>query len=196
MPLTAKDSPGCVADTPRGGSRSAGCTRIARFWGANPRIREPLPDPCGTAYAISEAWAHTPRTALNPRASGMFRCSSCGRIPNRMVPYQAQIAPKPIVLWWLAAAWVLAATGLILVIGGWSHLRRLAFPLGFIFFALPVPSLHSLATSVHVAIRDHNRRAAWAAADSRRRSRTPWFHLESSQRRSRRRGSVQWRALP
>ena len=53
---------------------------------------------------------------------------------------QAQVGPKPVVLWWLAASWLLAAAGYVLVAGGWSHLRRLAFPLGFLLFALPIPN--------------------------------------------------------
>ena len=44
------------------------------------------------------------------------------------------------VLWWLAAAWLLLAAGVVLLSGGWSHLRRLAFPLAFVLFALPVPA--------------------------------------------------------
>jgi EpsI family protein len=35
---------------------------------------------------------------------------------------------------------VLAAAGYVLVTSGWSHLRRLAFALGFVLFALPVPN--------------------------------------------------------
>ena len=53
---------------------------------------------------------------------------------------QAQVAPKPVVLWWLALAWLAAAAGFVLVAGGRAHLRRLAFPLAFVIFALPLPA--------------------------------------------------------
>jgi EpsI family protein len=50
------------------------------------------------------------------------------------------VSPRPIVLWWLAFTWLAAAAGVVLVLGGWRHLRRLAFPLAFVLFALPIPN--------------------------------------------------------
>src|SRR5205085_355239 len=52
----------------------------------------------------------------------------------------AQLGPRPAVLWWLTLAWVCAAAGVVLVRGGWHHLQRLAFPLAFVLFALPIPA--------------------------------------------------------
>ncbi|MFL5338840.1 MAG: exosortase C-terminal domain/associated protein EpsI [Gemmataceae bacterium] len=51
----------------------------------------------------------------------------------------AQVGPRPVLLWWLAATGLLAASGVALACGGTRSLRTLAFPLLFLLFALPVP---------------------------------------------------------
>jgi EpsI family protein len=51
----------------------------------------------------------------------------------------AQAGPVPLLLWWLAGAWLVAVAGLVLVQFGPRHLRAVAFPLAFLLFTLPPP---------------------------------------------------------
>jgi EpsI family protein len=51
----------------------------------------------------------------------------------------SQIGPRPLILWWLTAALLVATVGLLLARHGWSRLRVVAFPLVFTLFALPIP---------------------------------------------------------
>jgi EpsI family protein len=51
-----------------------------------------------------------------------------------------QVALRPLLLWWLTGAWLLAVAGLVLVQSGMGWLRRLAFPLLFFLLALPTPN--------------------------------------------------------
>jgi len=134
---------------------------LAGFWGANPDHLDRLLILFAAGYA---AWEARPAlAALAPRPARVGYLPLLAGAAAFPVGWflHAQVGPKPVVLWWLAAAWVLAAAGLVLVSAGWSHLRRLAFPIGFVLFALPVPnrilvplqfSLQSATTSA----------AAWA----------------------------------
>ncbi|WP_439622253.1 exosortase C-terminal domain/associated protein EpsI [Gemmata sp.] len=112
---------------------------LARFWGANPEYVDRFLILAGAAYA---AWSVWPAVAhLSPAPSRLGYLPLLVGAAAFPVGWflQAQVVPKPVVLWWLTAVWVLAAGGLVLVAVGPRHLRRLAFPLGFVFFALPVP---------------------------------------------------------
>src|SRR5438067_12126842 len=112
---------------------------LVRFWGANPEYADRFLILAAAGYA---AWAARPALAATPR-----RPSALGWLPlaagAAAFPagwfLQAQTSFRPIVVWWLAGAWLLAAAGVTLLSGGWGHLRRLAFPLGFVLFALPAP---------------------------------------------------------
>jgi EpsI family protein len=113
---------------------------LVRFWGANPEYVDRF---LILAAASWIAWQARPEL-LAARA----RPSPVGYMPllagAAAFPVgwflQAQVGPKPVVLWWLTASWLLAAAGFVLLAGGWSGLRRLAFPLGFLLFALPIPN--------------------------------------------------------
>lgn len=113
---------------------------LALFWGANPEYLDRFLILAGAAYA---AWVARPDlAALEPRPSRLGFVPLVAGAAAFPVGWflLAQVGPKPVVLWWLTSSWVLAAAGLVLVVGGWSYLRRLAFPLGFLLFALPVPN--------------------------------------------------------
>ncbi|MCE9568222.1 MAG: EpsI family protein [Planctomycetes bacterium] len=138
MPLTAK-SP-AISLTLLAVGAAALVYSLTRFWGANPEYVDRFLILAGAAYAVSEAWPTLRELPLKPTRLGYLPLL-IGAIAFPIGWFlQAQIAPKPIVLWWLAGAWVLTAAGLILLGGGRSHLRKLAFPLGFLLFALPVPN--------------------------------------------------------
>jgi exosortase len=50
-----------------------------------------------------------------------------------------QVGPRTLLLWWLAAALILAALGLLAAGHGWKRAWIVLFPLLFTFFALPTP---------------------------------------------------------
>jgi EpsI family protein len=52
---------------------------------------------------------------------------------------QAQVTPRPLLLWWLLTAWLILTIGTLLRLGGRPLLRHFAFPLFFLLFALPLP---------------------------------------------------------
>ncbi len=137
---------------------------LAQFWGANPEHLDRLLILVAAAYAGWSAWHIAPAlSAVPPRPFRVgFLPLLVGSIAFPVGWFlEAPVGSKPVGLRWLAAAWGFAAIGFVLVWGGWSHLRRLAFPIGFVLFALPVPNriliplqfaLQSATTSV----------AAWA----------------------------------
>jgi EpsI family protein len=113
---------------------------LARFWGANPEYADRFLILAGAAWA---AWNARPElAALPPRPTRLGLLPLAAGAAAFPVGWflQAQVAPRPVTIWWLAAAWLAAAAGLTLVLGGWRHLRRLAFPLVFVLFALPIPN--------------------------------------------------------
>src|SRR5207302_3257632 len=52
---------------------------------------------------------------------------------------KARVGPRPMLVWWLTATWLVTVFGLALVQWGWGRARKLLFPLAFCLFALPVP---------------------------------------------------------
>jgi len=119
---------------------SAVALALAQFWGANPDHLDRLLIVLFAAYC---AWETRPALqALPPKPVRLGYLPLClGAVAFPVGWFlHAQVGAKPVVLWWLAGAWLLAASGFTLVVGGWGHLRRLAFPLGFVLFALPVPN--------------------------------------------------------
>ncbi|HSQ57498.1 MAG TPA: exosortase/archaeosortase family protein, partial [Gemmata sp.] len=123
-----------------GGGGSAIVFALSRFWGANPDHLDRLLILIAAGYT---AWQARPSLAALP-----LRPARIGYLPlligSAAFPVgwflNAQVGPKPVVLWWLASSWMFATAGFVLVSGGWTHLRRLAFPLTFALFALPVPN--------------------------------------------------------
>jgi exosortase len=113
---------------------------LVRFWGANPEYADRFLILAAAAYA---AWAARPLLAALPRrpapAGWLPLVAGAAAFPAGWF-LQAQTSFRPVVVWWLAGAWLAAAAGVVLLADGWSHLRRLAFPLGFVLFALPVPA--------------------------------------------------------
>src|SRR5438876_8265901 len=105
---------------------------LARFWGANPEYADRFLILAAAGWA---AWQTRPGLAalpVRPVWLGLLPLLvGAGAFPVGWF-LQAQVAPRPVVLWWLGLAWVSAAAGVVLVLGGRSHLRRLAFPLGFV----------------------------------------------------------------
>lgn len=134
---------------------------LARFWGANPEYVDRFLILAGAAYAAWSVWPAARRIPPAPTVLGYLPLlTGAAAFPVGWF-LQAQVVPKPVVLWWLAAAWVLAAGGCVLVAAGPRHVRALAFPLAFVFFALPVP-LRVLVPLQYVLQSGTTTLAAWA----------------------------------
>ena len=134
---------------------------LARYWGANPEYADRFLILAAAAWA---AWAARPNLAALPDHPSRLGLVPLG-VAAAAFPVgwflQVQVAPRPLTLWWLAAAWLAAAAGTVLALGGPRHLRRLAFPLAFVLFALPIPNrvlvplqfaLQSATTATAVAV--------------------------------------------
>jgi EpsI family protein len=140
MPTTEPKPTATVAPAILAAGAGAVVWALVRFWGANPEYVDRFLILAAAGWA---AWQARPELLALPA-----RPARTGFVPLLLGAaafpvgwfLQAQVGPKPVVLWWLAASWAAAAAGLVLVAGGWSHLRRLAFPLGFVLFALPIPN--------------------------------------------------------
>ncbi len=116
---------------------------LARFWGANPGHADRLLILLGAGYA-----AHS--KARGGWAGVVARPAGWAGLPlvlmgSLLLPAGAfllgRAGPRPLTLWWLAAAVLLTASGFILVRFGFARLRAAAFPLLFPLFALPVPTV-------------------------------------------------------
>jgi EpsI family protein len=126
---------GCVA---AGGL--AVVAALARYWGANPGHADRflvLAGAAYAAYALAPGWAAEP---VRPRPLVGLPLVLAGVAAFPVGYYLfVQIGPRPLVLWWLAAAVLAAAAGLTLARLGVARLRAAAFPLLFTLFALPIP---------------------------------------------------------
>lgn len=113
---------------------------LVRFWGTSPEYADRF---LVLAAAGWVAWRVRPELAMiparpTPLGFGPLLLGAAAFPVGWFL--HAQVAPRPVILWWLALAWVSAAAGVVLLTGGWRHLRRLAFPLAFVLFALPIPN--------------------------------------------------------
>jgi len=133
---------------------------LLRFWGANPEYLDRFLILGAVIWIVWEGRGELLALPLRPARIGYVPLVAGGvGFPVGWF-LLAQVGPKPVVLWWLTVSWVSAAVGFVLVGGGWRHLRALAFPLMFLFFALPIPNrllvplqhaLQSATTSVAAA---------------------------------------------
>lgn len=113
---------------------------LARFWGANPDHADRLLILLASGWVAWQARVGLRACPPRPTRLGWLPLAAgCLAFPVGWY-LVAQVGPKPVVLWWLATAWLAAAAGTVLRLAGPEHLRRLAFPLGFVWFALPVPN--------------------------------------------------------
>jgi len=157
----SKSSAMRIAPAILAGSAGAIVWALVRFWGANPEYVDRFLILAASAWITWQARAEFLALPLRPARIGYVPLLfGTAAFPVGWF-LLAQVGPKPVVLWWLTAAWVLATAGYILVAGGWRHFQLLAFPLGFLLFALPIPNrilvplqfaLQSATTSVSAAL--------------------------------------------
>jgi EpsI family protein len=110
---------------------------LARFWGANAEYADRF------LIVLASAWIAR-RNLMNrgnPRRSWLGLPLLCGGLLFAPPAFYllAQTGPRIIILWWLTFSWVIGASGAVLFVLGWNYLRAVAFPLAFLFLALPIP---------------------------------------------------------
>jgi EpsI family protein len=114
---------------------------LAQFWGANPGYADRF------LVLLGAGWAVSP---LGPGGAGVGRAGRpllggaavvIGGVAFAVGLFLvAQIGPRTLALWWLAVAWLVAASGALVARQGVGRWRVLLFPLAFTLFALPVPT--------------------------------------------------------
>ena len=134
---------------------------LLQFWGANPEYLDRFLILAASGWIAWSARAQLLALPTRPLWIGYVPLIlGAAGFPVGWFLF-AQVGPKPVILWWLTSSWLLATVGYVLVAGGWSHLKLLAFPLVFLLFALPIPNrilvplqfgLQSTTTTVSAAI--------------------------------------------
>jgi exosortase len=110
---------------------------LAVFWGANSDYADRFIILAATGWLFWTARSRLPEARL---FAGGLLPAAIGAAAAAPAYYLAvQVGPRSILLWWLAAAWVVSAIGFLAVAGGWRWVWRLRFPLVFLFLALPIP---------------------------------------------------------
>jgi EpsI family protein len=120
-----------------GVSGLAAVATLAKYWGSNSENADRF------LILVAVGWLMWRLRSELPNSRG----SIAGYVPliigcSAPIPawyLYGQVGPKVILIWWLAGAWVLAAAGAALLLGGWSWLRLFAFPLAFLLLAVPLP---------------------------------------------------------
>ena len=113
---------------------------LVRFWGTSPDYADRFLVLAASAWLGWRGRAELAALPTRPTAFGWLSLL-LGAVAFPVGWHlQAQVAPRPVLLWWLALSWLAAVAGTTLLLGGPVHLRRLAFPLTFALFALPIPN--------------------------------------------------------
>lgn len=143
---------------------------LARFWGANPEYADRFLIVLGAGWIAWERRGELEALPRRAEITNFWSAFDSSRVSGWILLIigasafpvgwylQAQVAPKPVVIWWIGLAWLFAAAGVVLVLGGWRHLRAMAFPLVFLLFALPIPN------RILVPLQDKLQRATTTAA--------------------------------
>src|SRR5205823_5672064 len=113
---------------------------LARFWGSSTEYADRWLIVLGSAWLVWRGRDAFARLPARPALYGLLPLAGGAALFPCAWFLAAQVAPKPLLLWWLTAAWVLLAAGLVLTLHGPRRLWAVAFPLAFLFFALPIPN--------------------------------------------------------
>ncbi|MCE9533231.1 MAG: EpsI family protein [Planctomycetes bacterium] len=110
---------------------------MARYWGANPDYSDRFLILLACGWLVWRSWP----SLDEPRPTWLgLPLVIVGALAAPAAYYLlAQVGPRIILLWWMTASWALAVAGAVLLVGGWSWLRTFAFPIAFLFLALPIP---------------------------------------------------------
>lgn len=112
---------------------------LMRFWGSQPEYADRI---LIVVVSAGLAWRRRLKPLSSPTlwrwVAGLLMLTG-GVLLSLGAFLQAQVSPRPLLLWWLWASWIILLSGVLLGLGGVRLLRRFAFPLVFLFFALPLP---------------------------------------------------------
>ncbi|MCS7270128.1 MAG: EpsI family protein [Gemmataceae bacterium] len=113
---------------------------LVRFWGWYPEYADRLLIVAVAAGILWQRCQHRACSGLAPfRWLGWLLALTGALLLAVGTFLQAQVSPRPLLLWWLLGSWLMLVAGTVLIVGGPRLLRHLAFPLLFILFALPWP---------------------------------------------------------
>ena len=113
---------------------------LIHYWGIHTEYADRALILIAAAVITSRQYTHLTSTPSSPWVflpTGLLLVG--GLLLSVGVFLQAQVSPRPLLLWWLFTAWMTMVVGALLRLGGWSLLRQFAFPLLFLLFALPLP---------------------------------------------------------
>jgi exosortase len=112
---------------------------LARFWGTNPAYADRVLIPLAAAWLLRRRADDLRALPPSPSSLGLLPIVAAAALTPAAWYLAAQAGPVPLLLWWLAGAWLVVVAGLVLVQFGPRHLRAVAFPLAFLLFTLPPP---------------------------------------------------------
>jgi exosortase len=115
----------------------AAVATLASFWGSNSENADRFLILVAFAWLVWRLRPELPNSRGNILGLLPLLAGCLAPVPAWYL--YGQVGPKVILIWWLAGAWVLAAFGAVLLLGGWRWLRLFAFPLAFLLLALPMP---------------------------------------------------------
>jgi len=110
---------------------------LAQFFGANSGYSDRFIILIASGWLVWNYRGQLPASPGSPLGLPLILAGSVACVPAWYLA--SQVGPRAVLLWWLTTSWIVAAAGLALVAGGWPWLRRLAFPLVLLVFALPIP---------------------------------------------------------
>jgi EpsI family protein len=112
---------------------------LSAVWAATPEMNDRFLIPLASAwlaYRLRPTWRATP---ARPSRAGLLLIAPAAVLFPAGWYLLVHVGPRVALLWWLLAALVLAALGLLIVQSGARRARLLLFPLLFCFMALPPP---------------------------------------------------------
>ena len=114
-------------------------TELVEYWGIAPEYADRFLILLACPWLVYRRWGAWKSTPIRSAWIGMvpliLGVISFAPVWNLF----AQVGPRTILLWWGMLSWVVMVIGYLLLNGGWVRLRVVAFPLFFVFFALPLP---------------------------------------------------------
>jgi EpsI family protein len=113
---------------------------LVRYWGANPEYADRFLIVLAAGWAMWTARNDLAQLPAQPLWFGTLVLLLGAVLFPIGWFLQASAAPRTDTTWWVTVSWIINAAGVVLLVGGRKHLRRLAFPLVFLLFALPIPA--------------------------------------------------------
>jgi EpsI family protein len=134
---------------------------IFQVWMSLPEMNDRFLIPIAAAWLLKRNYPQWQATPTRPSILGLILVALGAILAPPAWFLLVQVGPRVILLWWLLAAIVVAALGLLATQFGWRRAWQCAFPLGFCFLALPTPVV--LQTPLQMRLKEYTTSAAaWA----------------------------------